>query len=188
MARKKKIIVPVNKNNKAKLAESFNPETSDLMKRLHLNREMSASTIVRTAREYLEKQPNQIRACNAILFKLGVQKQFKDESRKARIYAFTAIEESLVNGENFDPSTVSGIADKRLRKIEMLLGRDPGVVVQSEESSSKPKSKKDMVVDIFVKNKEKPTSELIKLIVDSVKVEKQSAYSLLYAARKSMIV
>ena len=168
-------------------AEAFKPEMADLMKKLHITADMSPSRIIMKAREYLEKQTNPIRACNAILFKLGVHKQFTDEPRRARVYAFTAIEESMKNGEGFDPSTVSSIAEKRLSKIQQMMGRDAETIVQDNETP-KPKSKKDKVVDIYVKNKDKPTAELIKLIVEKVGVEKQSAYSLLHSARKTMVV
>lgn len=168
-------------------AESFTPEMNDLMKKLHITADMSPSRIIMKAREYLEKQTNPIRACNAILFKLGVHKQFTDEPRRARVYAFTAIEESMKMGTNFDPTTVSTIAEKRLYNIQRMMGRDAEIVVQDTEVP-KPKSKKDKVVDIYVKNKDKPTAELIKLIVDKVGVEKQSAYSLLHSARKTMVV
>lgn len=189
MARKKKTLTPVEVFEGVQFAESFKPEMTELMKRLHIKRDMSLTSIIRTTREYLENQTNPVRACNAILFKLGVHQQFKSEPRKARVYAFTAIEQSLLAGEDFDPTSVADIANKRLDKISLLLGPDVEVVMDNPTTSApKPKSKKDMVVDIFVKNKDKPTAELVKIIVDKLKVEKQSAYSLLYAARKSMIV
>ena len=190
----------VSKAKKSKtVVEDFNltrhtgdlkPAVSDLLKRLHIDASMSMTQIVMAARDYLSKQPNPIRACNAILFKLGVDKQFKDEPRKARVYTFTAIEEAIKQGDRFDPLTIPTIAENRNIKISNIMGPDFESVEDNSNTINnvKIKSKKELVTEIYMANNEKPTAELVKLIVDRIQIQKASAYSILYAVRKSLIV
>lgn len=196
MARPKKklvteVVVPDFTPTLIRFTEAVKPEVADLLKRLHIKTSMSPTQVVMLARDYLAKQPNQVRACNAILFKLGVKSQFKDEPRKARVYMFTAIEESMLQGEKFDPLTVPAIAEKRLLKITAMMGPDVESVDNTSVASInniKIKSSKELVTEIFMANKDSPTSDLVKMIVDRIQIKKASAYSLLYAVRKSLIV
>ena len=198
MIKPKKKSVPKAKKSKS-IVEDFDltrftgtvkPEVSDLLKRLHIDATMSMTQIVMAARDYLSKQPNPIRACNAILFKLGIDKQFKDEPRKARVYTFTAIEEAIKQGDGFDPLTVPAIAEKRNMKISRIMGPDFESVEDGSNmiNNVKIKSKKEIVTEIFIANSDKTTAELVKLIVDKIQIERSSAYSILYAVRKSLIV
>jgi hypothetical protein len=198
MVRPKKKAIPKSKKAGAvvetldltRFADPSNPEVLDLLRRLKVDSSMSTTRIVMTVREYLNNQPNPVRACNAILFKLGVNKQFKDEPRKARIYTFTAIEEAIKQGDNFRPESVLAIAETRNHKITRLMGPDFEFVDgdTSVDGTPKVKSKKDIVTEIFMANKDSPTGDIIKLIVANTQIEKSSAYSILYSVRKSLIV
>lgn len=192
MARRRKYSVsPAELANIKKFATEQTEVTKQIMDKIGLFSDMTPLTVVTTTREYLERQSNQERTCNNILYKFGVNAQFNGQTRKARVYALTTIDEAMTNGLCFDPKTVPAIAEKRYNKIVAALGRDVESSVDNNSSMNdniKVKSKKQVAVDIYKSNSDKSTADLVKLIMDKLKIEKSNAYSVLSAAKKSLTV
>jgi len=192
MARRKRFsIAPTELANIKKFANEHTEQTVEIIGKLKVTSDMTPLTMVTTVREYLERQSNQERTCNNILFKLGIKAQFNGQTRKARVYALTALDEALTQGLMFDPKTVPAIAEKRYNKIVAALGRDVECSVDNSQNNNdtiKVKSKKQVAVDIYKANPDKSTGELVKIMMDKLKIEKTNAYSALYAARKSLTV
>jgi hypothetical protein len=189
--RKKTSSYSADVENIKRFAEQVTDSTREIIKKIGIDCNMTPLTMVRTAREYLERQSNQERTCNNILFKLGVNKQFKGQTRKARIYALTALDEAMTNGQDFDPSNVPLIAEKRYNRIVGILGQDVETSVDLSSSFTdavRVKTKKQVAVDIIRSNPDKVTGDLVIIIMDKLKIEKSNAYSVLSAARKSMMI
>lgn len=192
MARRKKYsVAPAELANNKKFASEITEETKEVVTKLRVSTDMTPLTMVTTVREYLERQSNQERTCNNILFKLGVKSQFNGQTRKARVYALTALDEALTQGLGFDPKTVPAIAEKRYNKIIAALGRDVECSVENNQfinDTIKVKSKKQVAADIYKANPDKSTGDLVILIMEKLNIEKTNAYSVLYAAKKSLTV
>lgn len=161
----------------------------ELLTKFGIKSTMSQLAMVQAVRAYIEDQPNSIRTCNAILYKLGIEEQIKDSPRKARVYALTAIDEAIKQGAAFDPITVKPIAESRLIKIENLVGRE--IIVASnnaDDEKVKPRSKKEIATEIFLKNKDKPKEVIIAGIMKALKLEKQAAQGYLYQVKRSLTI
>lgn len=158
----------------------------ELLQKFGIKETMSQVVMVQAIRAYIENQPNQIRSCNAILFKLGVPVQFKNEARRARVYAMTAIDEALKQGSDFDPITVTAIANARCDKIDYILGKE--ILVAEVEEKVSVKSKAQQAREIFIQFKDESTKYIVDKIQEVMGVEKNSAYSLYYSAKKSFTV
>lgn len=192
MARKRKYsISPAELANIKKFALDQTEATKQIMDKIGLFCDMTPLTVVTTTRQYLDRQSNQERTCNNILYKLGINVQFINQTRKARVYALTAIDEAMTSGLSFDPKTVPAIAEKRYNKIIAVLGRDVECSVDNNISITdnvRVKSKKQIATEIFKSNADKTTAELVKILMDKLKIEKSNAYSVLSAAKKSLAV
>jgi hypothetical protein len=169
----------------AVLINSVNEPVQEILKKIGINYKMSKTVMVQSVRTYLDNQSNPVRTCNAILFKLGVPVQFNTEVRKSRIYALTALDEAIVQGEDFDPCTVIHHAEMRLAKIEKILGKDSSVY---EEKETKISSNAQIAREIYASMSDKKTGDIVNQISLRLGIEKQKAYSLFYGAKKALTV
>lgn len=160
--------------------------TSELLKKFGITENMSKLVMVQNIREYIEKQSNTVRTCNAILLKLGVKANLDNSPRRSRVLAMTAIEEAVKQGTDFDPSTVVPIAEARLLKIERYLGRE--VVTAQDEKENKPVSKAEQARQIYSENQELSSKEVAKIISEKLKLELSVALNYYYSARRSLTV
>jgi len=177
------------KFSKEPLYTEVKETVADLLNKLGIKENMSMSSMVQTVRGYIDSTSNPIRTCNAILLKLGLTVQFKNEARKSRVYALTAIEQALLQGSNFDPGTVTGIAEQRLLKIENMIGRDvESINIKEEDEKIKVKSKAEIAREIFAQMITKEPSEIVNAISKKLKLEKQQAYSYYYSAKRALTV
>lgn len=157
----------------------------ELLQKFGVKETMSQVVMIQSVRSYIENQSSQIRTCNAILFKLGVPAQFKNEERRARVFALTAVDEAVKQGSSFDPVTVIDIANARCDKIDGILGKETLV---SEEEAPAGKSKAQQAREIFIELSGKSTKDIVEKIQKVIGVEKTAAYSLFYSAKKSLTV
>jgi len=158
----------------------------ELLKKFGITESTSKLVMVQRVREYIDNQSNPLRACNAILLKLGVKVQIENSMRKARVYAMTAFDEALKQGTEFDPGSVVRIAEARLVKIENYLGRE--VVQTIEEKPQKEVSKAETARRIYTENQEKTSKEVAAIIAKELNLEMQAALTYFYSARRSLTV
>jgi len=162
--------------------------TQELFDKLGIKSSMSKLVMVQTVREYIENQSNPIRACNAILFKLGVDVQIKDSPRRARVYALTAVDEAASQGSNFDPKTVSVAAENRLIKIDNMLGGEVPSAKIADDTVEKKISKKEIAIEVYLKNKDGEKDDILKKLMKALDIERSAAQTYLYIAKRSLVV
>jgi len=179
MARKKKV-----EFKKEALYSSVGNSAQEIFNKIGINNAMSKTVMIQTARAYIDNQSNPVRACNAILLKLGVPVQFNAEMRKSRVYALTALDEATTQGVNFDPKSVLSIAEKRLEKLNTILGKDISVQEEKEVSTSKS----SIAREIYASMSDKKTGDIVREISERLNIEKQSAYGYYYSAKRALTV
>ena len=101
------------------------------------------------------------------------------------MYALTALDEAVVQGVNFDPSTVQPQAEQRLAKIERILGKDSAVC---EEKPVKVSTNAQIAREIYASMSDKKTGDIVQQISLKLDIDKQKAYSLFYGAKKAFTV
>jgi len=159
----------------------------DIIAKLGISNSMSQLRMVQTARAYIDEQPNTLRTCNAILYKLGIQQQIKDSPRKARIYALTAIDEAIKQGTSYLPASVPEIAERRLSKIETIIGRE--VIYDSDTTDSPSKqTKKDQATEVYLQFKDSPKELILSKIMAKLSIERQAAQCYLYQVKRALTV
>jgi len=186
MRRRKSVVV-----EKGPLFTEVTESVQEILQKLGIKDTMSQAYMIQVVRSYIENQTNQIRTCNAILYKLGVSEQIKGSPRRARIFALTAIDEALKQGTSFNPETVKSVAEARLLKVTRMLGQE--VVENVKETVEKPvkvkkQSKKDIATEIFLKYENKPKDFIIDKIMKKLKVERQAAQGYIYQVKRSLTV
>jgi len=183
MRKKKSKSTPVSK-----LFSDVKQPVSELIVKMGVTYNMSQLRMVQAVRAFIEGHPNEIRICNAILFKLGINVQVKDSPRKARVYAMTAVDEALKQGTNFNPDVVQTIAETRLIKINNILGRE--TLVEQEDEVQRPSkvTKKSQAIEYFLSNKDKSRDDIIKGLMKVIDGDKLQATSYYYQAKRSMSI
>jgi hypothetical protein len=104
--------------------------------------------------------------------------------RKSRVYALTALDEATTQGVNFDPKSVLSIAEKRLEKLNIILGKDISVQEEKEVSTSKS----SIAREIYASMSDKKTGDIVREISERLNIEKQSAYGYYYSAKRALTV
>jgi len=162
----------------------MNP-TNEVITKLRVNDKMSPTVVVQTVREYLDNQPNSLKAANAIVNKFGI-KPF-DNKKKAYVFAMTAVEHSL---KNMTPSIEAIIqkSNERIERITDMIG--PGAFIDYEnkpqEDSLKKGSKRDVAREIYLEHKSKGDKQVIKLVQEALGITKQNAYTYVYLVKKDL--
>lgn len=164
---------------------------TDLMTKLKLEPGMSPTRAIRSIREYLDAQPDPLKAANKIMYAFGLKPE--TNVRKAYIFAMTAIEKQMNDGA-VDPKAVLEKADARINNLTQILGptafKMPDVAVTMESGKAKVKGKKGskraIAQQLYIENKDKGDKVVIDLVAEALGVSKQNAYTYVYLVKKDL--
>lgn len=162
----------------------MNP-ANEVITKLKVDEKMSPTVVVQTVREYLDGQPNSLKAANAIINKFGIKPI--DNKKKAYVFAMTAVEHSL---KNMNPSIEAIIqrSNERIERITDMIG--PGAFTDYEskpqDDTNKKGSKREIAREIYLEHKDKGDKQVIALVQEALGITKQNAYTYVYLVKKDL--
>ena len=160
--------------------------SEEILSKLKISKGTSDGRAIQAVRDYLDSQPNPLKAANAIINKVGIKPI--DNRKKAYVFAMTTVEQSL-HTMTPDIETIIKKSNERIEKITDLLG--PGAFIVHENSnddamSRKGPSKRSIAQEIYLQNKDKGEKYIIELVQKELEVTKQNAYTYIYLVKKDL--
>ena len=162
-------------------------QVNKLLSKLDLVKGMSVNYAVVKVRDYIDSQPDPVRASNQILSSLGLPATFTNEVRKSSIYALAAIEQAITQ-EDFDVEATMSISDAkfaRIYKMMPFLFKDEHADGESKSKPSRKGAKTQLALEIYKSNIDKSDKEIMDLFQEILEITKPNAYTYLYNLKKA---
>ena len=158
--------------------------TDKIMKRFDLKKGMSINRAIVYSSDYIDKQSDPHKFCNAVLQTLEVPVPYIAEPSQAKVMALASIEQLLVM-ETFDPSKAAEIATM---KFERILKKMPYAVKGTVLTKTRRGAKRDVARQIYLENKDQDEKAIIALVAKELDITPQNAYTYIYLVKKSLKV
>lgn len=161
--------------------------STEVLSKLKISHNCIPTRAVQSVREYLDAQPNPLKAANAILNKFGIPPI--NNCKKAYVFAMTSVEQSLNNNIPKIENIIKK-ANERIEKITDILGpnafTDYTNINGDTQTPDKKGGKRNIAMEIYLKNKEKGDKHVIGLIEKELNVSRQNAYTYVYLVKKDL--
>jgi len=157
---------------------------ADVLRKLNVAEGMSPNLAIQRTREYLDNQPDRLKAANQIMARFGLPKEVNQ--RKAYVFVMSAVEK-MVKGEEVSSETVIERANKSFKNIEQLVGPNAFKVEQTEEPGKTRKgSKREVAKQLYLEYKEQGEPFVMSKIMEALDVTKANAYTYVYLVKKDL--
>lgn len=171
---------------------SYMNAAKEVISKLKLEVGMSPIRAIQKTREYLDRQPDQLKAANDIIVKFGLAPE--TNRKRAYVFAMTAVDQ-IINQGNTDKELLLEKSTTRIDSLTSLVG--PGAFAVEDQAGTttvdgvvKPKGKKGskrMVArELYLEFKSQGDEFVIQKIVEALEVTKQNAYTYVYLVKKDL--
>lgn len=167
---------------KPKQREPEMANTDRILSKFSLQKGMSINRAIIHSSEYIDKQPNPLKACNAIVQTLELPLPYIEELSQAKIVALATIEQLLVQ-DQFDPVKAAEVATIKFERIRKKM---PYAVKGGELVRARRGAKRDVARQIYLENKGMDEKEIIEIVRKTLDISPQNAYTYIYLVKKSL--
>jgi len=91
-----------------------------VLKKINVSQGMSPVIAIQRTRDYLDNQPDRLKAANQIMSSFGLPNE--NNQRKAYVFVMSAVEK-LVNGEDVSPDAIVERANRSVVTLKTLIAR-----------------------------------------------------------------
>lgn len=159
---------------------------SSVFKKINVTQGMPPCVAIQRTREYLDNQPDRLKAANQIMTSFGLPKEANQ--RKAYVFVMSAVEK-LVKGEEVSPSSITERANRSVVNIKNLVGENAFKMddTSNESSTGRKGSKREVAKQLYLEFKDQGEAFVITKVMDALGVTKQNAYTYVYLVKKDLL-
>ena len=161
--------------------------TTALLKKINVTEGMSPVIAIQRTRDYLDNQPDRLKAANQIMASFGLPNE--NNQRKAYVFVMSAVEK-LVNGESVSPDSIVERANRSVVTLKSLVGENVFNVGEQPEGHapvSRKGSKREVAKQLYLEFKEQGETFVIAKVMEALEVSKQNAYTYVYLVKKDLL-
>lgn len=158
---------------------------SGVLEKLKVQVGMSPIVAIQRTREYLDSQPDGLKAANSLLLKMGLP--VENNQRKAYVFLMSAIE-NIVQSKPLAVKQIALRAEESINKIKDLIGKNAFIetTTPNKVKNKKKASKRFIAMEIFQQYRDKGDKFVIEKISETLDVTKPNAYTYFYLIRKDL--
>jgi hypothetical protein len=161
--------------------------TAALLKKINVTEGMSPVIAIQRTRDYLDNQPDRLKAANQIMASFGLPNE--NNQRKAYVFVMSAVEK-LVNGESISPDSIVERANRSVVTLKSLVGENVfnvGEQPKGHAPVSRKGSKREVAKQLYLEFKEQGEAFVIAKVMEALEVTKQNAYTYVYLVKKDLL-